>query len=461
MQKSEKAEKAISLLLYLLPALFLIACYLFMTVTAEDVLQGAACKRGYLFSIIDTFNYNARLSDMYAWTIIKLFDYRFQFGIDTIVRLLDAAAAYGIMYIMTGMALKSRPRLKLSHSMAFGAVFMAVYLSKYCTSLYIAFSHIHNYLVIGLFTFLFLIPFYRALTEEKLPSGPWFYPLMLALGFLFGFSSNITPAAFLVAWIVTVIYRAVKNRGSDRKPAALWEICGIAGILIACVLMYGFGSGVSHYTSVDYGVDYIGISELLSSPITNGLRAINHIVDNFHAMYPCIVAIALALAFEFAAYKKNLFGEDKPIGIRVVLAGMLFVVMHILAMSQIRAEGIIRLAMPAYFVSIVVGGFSGARILSLAAPRRKAVLSFAAVMVLVLAAAFGDMARFRIRYSNQITPVLEAIRNNPEETVWVNENDLAVMDSDIFGFTQYPILQSWANSQKVYDKTVQLYIPEQ
>ena len=447
MNNFSAAKKMISGLLYLLPVLFLTAAYVLMTVTGEDVLQGAGSGGGSLYGIITAFNYNARLSDMYAYGVMPHFDYQFSFGPDTVFRLLDIAMAMGILYIMTRIILGRRPGLNTADGLTFGLVFLFVYLSRYCDSLYVAFSHIHNYLIIGLFSRLFLLPFALKLLGQRLPEGPAFQVVMLVCGFLFGFSGNVTPAAFLAALLCWGIFRCLT--GWRPRPKSSWELTAVAGVLAACFVMYVLGSGVSHYTSADYQVDYISFSDALRSPVW----VLRHILSNFRAMTPCLVPMVISLIFEIYLYRKN---RSTSGGVSFSAACLMFVTLHTLAVTQVLVREILRLMIPAYFAAIVSVGFTVVRTLGSLKIPEKAILAGAAATALVMAAATVDMARLRVEYNRVIASVLEEIRLAEGDTVHISREALLAEESRLFGFTQYPFMADWTLSQPVYGKYIVL-----
>lgn len=449
MKKVSTPIKALNLLLYVFPIIFLITTYLFMTVSAEDVLQGAGTRGSVLYALNWAFDYNARLSDMYAYAVINRFDYQYAFGIDTVFRLIDVALAAGIIYLITFIILGKRPSLR--HGPIFAATAMAVYLCSYCDSLYLGFSHIHNYLIIGLLSLLLILPFALELQGKTLPKGVGLRALMLVLGFLFGFASNVTPAAFLLTLIIAAAYATVrKKRFVIRNTLKSWKFAAALGILAAMALMYGAGNGVSHYTSGGYSEfsDYIPFSSVIIAPVW----VLRHMAENFRTMAPCLVPLALALAAELALLRKGIYKDG---GVRFSAACLLFVTAHTLAMTQIYIRPLLRLAMPAYFVTLVGVGFTARRLLLLL-PIKRFLPAFGAALLLLIATATVDMAVFRTEYNRSAFEVLESIRTADGNTAEVSRAALEVPKSPIFGFTQFPLVQDWTLGQSIYGKKITL-----
>lgn len=457
-EKSGAAEKLLSLIMYLLPLAFLIITYLFMTVAAEDVYQGAGTGTGYLQGAINAFGYDSRLSDMYAWAVIKAFDYQYSFGFDTIFRLIDVAAGYAIIYLISYTALGKRLRLSVRDASVFAAAFIFVYLNKENSSLYVAFSNIHNYLFIGLFTLLFILPFSRKLLGRTLPDVRWFRWAMLLLGFIFGFSSNITPAAFMAALIVVCGYIIIAKKSfSIKNVLKSWEFTAVLGVLIACGVMYGFGRGVEVYTiSSSYAAmtGYVSFKTMLAAPIFAAEELLGHLADNIKYMLPLLLLIAFSLGSELLLAKKKMkknFG-----GARLEAACLIFIVFHILAMTQIVIIGSSRLIMPAYFVCLAAILYGAVNLADAIVLKRWFKNVFALLLCVVMLSAVCDMGLFRYEYNNQIAPVLERIKNSDAEVVKIKKSELNVPESKIYSYTQLPVIDDWTVEAPVYGKTVEI-----
>lgn len=449
MKKKSTPIMVLNITLYVFPIIFFIITYLFMTVSAEDVLQGAGTRGSILYALSWAFDYNARLSDMYAYAVINRFDYQFAFGIDTVFRLIDVIFAAGMIYLITFIIIGKRPRLR--HGPIFAAAAMAVYLCPFCDSLYLGFSHIHNYLIIGTFSMLLMLPFALKLQGHTVPKGWGFSALMLVLGFLFGFSSNITPAAFLLALIIAMAYTVIRKKRFDiRTVLRPWEFTAVLGMLAAIAIMYGAGNGISHYTSGGYSelTDYIPLSSALIAPVW----VLRHIAENLRAMAPCLVTLALALAAELALLRKGVYKDG---GARFSAVCLLFVTAHTISMTQIYIRPLFRLIMPAYFVTLAGVGFTARRLLSLL-PIKRFITALSLAVLLLTAAATVDIAVFRAEYNRAIAVVLESIRAAEGDTAEVPRAALEVPRSPVFGFTQFPLVQDWTLGQSIYGKKITL-----
>ena len=265
--RGSKLSIILSLILYAIPLIFFIICYFLIITSGEDIYQGANTTPDIIGDSIAAFNYNARLSDMYAWSVINFFDYKYSFGIDTIFRLLDVAMGMGIIYLMTYFALGHKPRLKISDATWFLFCFVMIFLTPHGRTLYAGFSVVHNYLIITLSTLVFLLPFIRLARNQTTQNKAWFALYMLVVGFAFGFSSNLTPIAFLITYAIAKTYSVIKHRSKINK----WEVTGVIGTLVGISIQYLLGPGVASYINGDYSItyDYVSIGKMFSEPFAS------------------------------------------------------------------------------------------------------------------------------------------------------------------------------------------------
>lgn len=455
MKKEKWGSRSLGIILYVIPIIFLAVTYILMTVAAEDIFQGAGTDSDFISGALNAFRYDSRFSDMYAWSVIRAFDYQFSFGIDTLFRLIDVAISGGIIYIITMLILARRPGLRLKDGAVFATVFFIIFANNNYESLYLAFSNVHNYLIIGFFTLLFSLPFGWKLLNRPLPKNGLFTVAMFLCGFMFGFSCNITPAAFLLTLIIVFFFAVINKKINWSKFLRSWEFASVLGIAAACILMYGVGNGFSAYTgSSDYLIttDYISFSELLAEPVKNIPRVLSHIVDNFRDMAPCCIAIGMMLIFEVTMSKK---GNDKG-GVRLVGCGLLFVVAHTLAMSQILVSSSMRLIMPAYFIAVAAVGHGIFHMLELAELSEKSLIVYGIVIGIFVSVATTDMAVYRINYNRSMAEVLEGIRQTEGDIAYVSRSALEPGESGVFGFTQYPLILDWTLEKPIYGKYVVL-----
>ena len=453
-KKQKKADVVLSVFLYSLPVVFFAACYFLMTVTGEDLLQGAGRGNLSLSRASEAFSFNARLSDMYAWTVIGVFDYRFCFGVDTIFRAVDVLMGTSIIYIISCIGIGRRLRVRIGDALVFNAVFLAVLLNKNCESLYIAFSHIHNYLIIGFFSLLFFVPFARKLQGLSVPDGIGFKLYMIISGFLFGFSSNVTPITFLVSfaicfltWLVYMICTGKKV--NPKKLLVSWETFAITGVLAACALMYGMGRGFSSYINDGYinATDYISFESIFFSPGTFIPKTLNHVFENFREMLPCILLMLFALLAEVVMYRiKHRKGSDLH-GIVFVACCTLFVIMNVLAMSQVNILSLIRLVMPAYFVTVSAVCFTALRLIKLIKPQKAVAYVCSVALTFMSLGMTVDVSAHRYEYNRRIGQVIQKFEETKNGFYYIPYSMIHIEKSRIFGFNQYCFVQDWVVGQ--------------
>ena len=148
MKKSQ--IKILASLLYSLPIIFFLVSYFLITTSGEDIFQGANNFRtglalNPLGDAINAFNFNSRITDMYAWPVIDYFDYQFAFGPDIIFRLIDVIIASAVFYFATYIILSRKPKLIIKDALIFCAIFSVFIVTPIGRVFYLEFSMIHNY----------------------------------------------------------------------------------------------------------------------------------------------------------------------------------------------------------------------------------------------------------------------------------------------------------------------------
>lgn len=445
--------------LYIIPALFFIFSYFFMTVTGEDIFQGANIKSGFLEGMVNAFRYNARLSDMYAWGAIRFFDYQYSFGIDTVFRIIDVILALGIVYLISMLIVGRKLRFELRDALVFATIFILVAASAYTASLYMAFSHIHNYLLISFSTLLFVTPYVWRFFGRSLPENRWWFrPYMLLTGFIFGFCSNVTPVVFLATVILLALFYRfiIKKPWQIRKFFHSFAFFGIIGILISFFVVYIVGTGFSVYTNMDYAGDYISLSMLLDNPVRNSIRILQHIFVNFQSSIIIVVLPLFACLMEYILFKKKILSRNLK-SLRFVAICLLFVILHILACSQIVVSSLIRLLMPAYFVSLVAIGFTIFRIIPLLKIKATTEIAYTVTVIILCSLMSLDIAYFRLHLSAQIAETLNYIEESPsgDTLLCISRAQAGGGNSPIFNFPQAETFAEWTISMPVYGKQIQ------
>ena len=456
-----KARRILSILLYSLPILFFIVCYFLIITSGEDIFQGAGSTPNIIGDSIDAFHHSSRLADMYTWSIINFFDYSFSFGPDTIFRLIDVFAAVGILYMVTYIALKHRPKLCLKDASVFGLSFLFVFLTWHGYTLYSGFSAIHNYLFIAFFTLLFLIFYIRELWGRPacpLKNKKLFAVLMFILGFIFGFASNVTSIVFLLALAVYAIYLKIKKQKLRLKEFFLsWRGASILGILIAIALIYIVGNGLSDYEATsDYVVtyDYLPLSDIFAN-IPDAIRRIFlHNVKNFgRFIVPFVIAIVPLLVTIFIATKQKLIKLAKFTANEknFLVAAFSFIILHILIFSQL--EYPTRLVLPAYLLAIAVFLFIAKHYLEKLKTR---ILPFVLASIIIILSSGLIVVRtyFAIDYRNKTLPALEVIKDSDSPSLCLDKNTITSKSIPLIHLGQDSLLAEWALPETIYNKSV-------
>lgn len=454
-------KKILTCLLYGLPVVFFATCYFLMTVWGEDIIQGAGTVPDIWNDLVGAFQHNSRLSDMYAWTVINFFDFQYSFGVDTIFRLVDVAMATEIIYLLTALVLGRWPKWQLSDALIFALSFLLIFLTPHGYTLYRGFSVIHNYLIIGLTTLLFALPFLRGASGEKVPGTYKHWLAALAIGLIFGMSSNITPIAFLISFALVKLeqtYQVKSWRKVWRLPS--WQIYMLSGMVVTLVIAYVFGAGVSSYANnpVYTGTyDYVALSEIWRNFGSALFRIVKHIAINFGysfglcGLIVIVMGSAAAIVSRLKGQKFHFWPKDQATGRKITLC-VTFAAVYLLCGSQIMLP--VRLALPAYLALVVAvvmlckAWWLDAQLITVVVP---AFLMITVVFIMVVI-----KAKFALDYRVEMGGVLTAIEKSEAETVCISPLIAKPKKLPFINLGQDETFAEWAlPKMRVYGKEVQ------
>lgn len=362
--QNTKLKKFLTGALYILPMVFFVVCYFLLTATEEDIAQGAGTTPDVWGDLLAAFKNNARLADMYAWAVISFFDYQYSFGVDTIFRLIDVAAAMGMLVLLTSVVLGRKVEWRMKDALIFAGIFLMIFLTPFGYTLYRGFSMIHNYLIITLALLGFTLPFLWKLRGKEIPKLYRKWWIAVPMGLVFGLSANFPPLAFLATYVIVKLWQWWRIRKNSQDYAKLkletWEWLMIGGMLVSMVIGYTLGPGVSGYAqdsvyTVSY--DYLALGEIVRDFSGSTMRILKHLVVNFgRTLAP--VMIILAIGYVLAWVRKKMRKEKLnflPNGDgekNTLLVILIFCLFCTLAGTQITMP--IRLCLPAYLGLTVV-----------------------------------------------------------------------------------------------------------
>lgn len=451
--KQNRLSKLLSLALYLIPVIFFTVCYFLIITSGEDIYQGANTAPDIIGDAIDAYRYNSRLSDMYAWSVINFFDYRFSFGVDTVFRLADVIMATAIIYIMTYFSLGHRPRLNVSDASWFLFCFILIFATPHGRTLYAGFSIIHNYLIITLSTLIFLIPFIKLINGKSALVSRHSNFAMLILGFVFGFSSNITPIAFVISYLIIRGYLYWQHKLKPNR----WEIMGLIGIAIGISLQYLFGSGINAYINSDYttNYDYVSFSEIIQNPFNSLSRLATHVVRNFARVFiplagvPLLAAACITMLNKIGGRKTNLFylAENRK---NYLFIALFFIVIHLAIMSQINYP--LRLALPAYVIGVTTSAIIVRSWLDQTNFRIQ--IAFTVVLTIFSLAILTTRTAYAINYIGKTAPIFEYIKTYSGNSLCIPIESVDSLTMPVIYLGQEPMLVDWAMPQVIYGKSI-------
>lgn len=444
--------------LYAVPVAFLLISYFLITSSGEDIFQGANTRSGALADMGRIFGVNGRLSDMYAWGVIKYMDYQWSFGWDTVVRLLDLAMACGILYALVRLALGRKLVLRLKDALLWNVAAIMLFLTPFGRVLYVGFSLIHNYTIIGLVPILFLWPFYKDMGGRR-KHGLLFVIWMFAMGVVFGLSSNLVPLTFLMTLLGVLVWDLVRRNKIDwSKWRKMWRILAIGGVVVGMFVSFVIGPGVESYKNGDYVTtyDYVSFGEILGEPAKNVPRVLKHELWNYGRLaLPAIAVLVVAGIFYLIC---RVAGASKKAVItqrawRVVTFGVFFAVMYTLTMSQIKYP--YRVAFPAYLAVIVVVLVVLSAIMRSVRAGRKLPWVLMVVPIMVVSVALtGLHGYWQTRYRAEMHEVLAEIKDYPGDSRCVERERVKTPTSPTAFLTQEDMLTDWVMPVKIYNKTI-------
>ena len=438
MKRKLDFKKILACLLYALPVVFFAVAYFGLVSTGEDILQGAGNLTNgnavdFAGDVSASFNNNGRLTDMYAWGIIDLFDYQFSFGVDTIFRLLDVAMAAGIFYMMAYMVVGRKLKLEIKDASIFACGFLALVLTQHGRVLYAGFSVIHNYMMGIFFFLLFLMPYVKWLRGGEI-SKKWWWGLPI-LGIVFGMSAALTPLAFLVTATIYIIYIRVK----EHKKIPAWYILGMVATAIGFLVSNVLGPGAGNYAGNELYTatyDYIGFSEIFSG---GGIvKVLVHLASNFGRVLVPIVALVVVL-WMFA--KKPLKLEKE----RLKLITFLVIFAGVLVCGSFQVNAPLRVLLPAY-VALVMVSFALFRDYKKVA-LSSMVLVGVLVVVIVKCVLVG-------RYAVQSAKTYKYIREGETHEMCVTPEMVKSYNFPIVYLGQEDMVMEWATPEPIYNKSV-------
>ncbi len=433
-----------------MPIIFALTSVFLNTTSGEDIFQGAGSLRNgaeinALGDAINAFNYNSRITDMYAWTVIDYYDYQYMFGIDTILRLFDAVLIILVFYFATYVALAHKPKLIVKDALVFCAIFATFIVAPFGRAFYHEFSMIHNYVPLALITLLFTIPFIKLITTTKAPLShrPILATIsMLVLGVIFGMSATITPLAFLAT---IALFCLIRRKHLVKPP--LWFYSGIVGTIAGFLICWLVGSGVDHYTNPATAAEfnYLPLSDIFAHPDI----LIKHEIYNF-----ALVFIPLSIVFVFCLiftkkpkglFSKKHFTHLSPTTINILLIFILFIVIHILGASLVKSPP--RLLIPAYLAGLIL-------IFRLFIPHIRwgapltllAICGTTSIIIIHIA--------FLLKYRAEMSITLNQIKNSDETTICIPPRLTEPTRIKVFDLAQANMIVDWGVPEPIYGKGI-------
>ncbi len=447
-------RKVLAGILFALVGIFFGVSYFMITTSGEDIYQGAGTEPAVLQDMGEAFQHNARIPDMYAWSVINFFDYQYSFGVDTIFRLVDVALGMGMLYLMVYVVLGRKLKLQLGDAALFALAFLLIFLTPHGRVLYAGFSAIHNYLLIAVITLAFGLWYLKRVRGMEIRENWWLRGGMLALGVVFGLSSNLTPIAFLLTMAVLLVIQMMREKSLKAGLLTMkdWQWLGVVGVLVGIGIAYIFGPGVSGYLDSSYVTeyDYVSLGEIWAEPVGSMVRIVKHLVNNFARVFgPVILVLAvMALGKWLMERRKKQAWLPEDVGVgRLLGALVLFAAIHVIIAAQLNAP--IRILLPAYLAMIMV-----ALVMAKEWFAQKDLRLVTVGLILMVSAVVIVRMVLALDYHKKAAMVLEKIRESESEVVCVTREEVRSRVLPVVYLGQEEMLADWAMPERVYGKEV-------
>ena len=458
-------KKVLVGLLVGLPIVFFIVSYFLITVSGEDIFQGAGTAPDVWKDLREAFLHNARIPDMYAWAVINFFDYQYRFGIDTIFRLIDVLLGVGMLVLMTrvavgkswGMKKKGeRTGMTLGTAMLWALAFIMMFLTPHGRVLYAGFSAIHNYLLIVMISLGFGWWYLKWVRGEDDCEQWWKVVLMLGFGVVFGLSSNLTPIAFLITVVGFVVVEMVRKRKIREVIGKLprWGIAGVIGVVLGMGVAYIYGPGVSGYLESGYTeeYDYVSFEDLRKEPGRSAVKIAKHTVRNFVRVFGPVLGVLVVVAVvAWLVRRDEVKWWPEENGTRRVLKGLIaFVIVHVVIAAQLDVP--LRILLPAYVGAVMVLMIL-VKEWSVGWNARWEVCVGLGLAVVTLGVV-GMRMVLAVEYREKAGKVLEKIGAAEGEVVCVTREEVKSRVLPVIYLGQEDMLAEWAMPAKVLGKEV-------
>lgn len=448
---SQRYEKPISSLGYLLVAVIVICLYTFMSMSGEDVLQSNVFHTKDFFTIlVDTYHYIPRIGEFFQKIVIVHFDYLAEPKWNYIFRLFDAAIVWFFVYIISWLCIARKPQSKYMDVSFFIAIFIILMLSQYNNLFMAGFSHIHNYGLSLLISALFVTPYLMG-SEIREQKNNWCKTIsMVVLGFCFGIAFELSPVVFLILVLGNFFF--IRNYKKNKSKVPLLLIFGVIGVILGLIFFY-LGAGLGARTEGGYAkvYDYLSPQRILNN---NWLWSVSAFAD--HARYnlrylfyvfpiTAILAVAgYALKNKEGGFKKNLWWQINILSFMVVyFSATTLILVH---------DDLYPRFMAPIFISFIISCLSFINTIVSLTKVKLEIWFVTFLMTFGLGAVVGfDLYSSFNRHHENLKIEFDRVQSLPEgESYCLSLDRLSYLDmkpSPIFKFKQQRFYEPWANHE--------------
>jgi hypothetical protein len=437
-----------TLWIYLSTLLFFVVLYWFMTMTGEDISQYSASKQqSFLSTVVDTYQYLPRIGEIYQHLIVRCYEPVARLNLSLAPRFIDVIIEAALLYALTWLALFRRPGLDVRSALATGIVFSILILTQANMICLSRFSCLHNYALGYLITAMFCIPFLRSGSiEPSLQSSTGKIAFLFALGFMTGYSTEVTPAILLAFVIITC---AIRHRRTKAIPP--WMISGVCGLSMGIILFYASG-GLNSRVDGTYAsaYEYVFGQWNTATGLWSQTRLLfTHFLFNGRYLWPAFLFFAAVCLIYFACFKSGYAKVDRSIGLSRGLWALIFLIYSIAYLgisSVIRVDDELygRFMAGIYLcAAIAVAQLADTTLFYICRIKEMHAFRLLYAMAILINCITADMAYAFHKYNIKSQEIVRQVQQR--ESVSLNNSDLMMPGSPLFNLHQYPILESWAN----------------
>ena len=438
--RNEGLNKAICICGYLLVPIFFVSLYFLMTKTYEDFAQGNTDAGQSIFVVLDhVYHYLPRLGEFCAWVSSRFMTPQLSFGLDMVFRIITAVASSGLIYLATMFALGRKLKLQYKDVAIYLGIMFFLMISPFSEVFMYRFNYVSNYIFALLVTVGVLLLFRLNIKTTK-----WLQILGSGLlGFLFGFSTEITPIAVLILLAIYVIYKLYKKELNFRN---LWnkyrlQVFTVLGVLFGLIFFYS-GAGVkakigmgANYANI---YEYVALTQLFDNFWNTLYILLQHTWYNFRYIFFAVPLMLMYVLIEGTIFKKD--QEGKYLFWQIILLGFSVLFIGTTSLIRVHDDLYARFMIPVFMAVILATALFISHVLNFEKILDSKLRITAIILIILNVIMIVDMSYAFVKYNRQVEGAINSIKFNQDELIVELDNDekskYDMQESPIFRFKQ-------------------------